>query len=132
MNDNNRTELSYCPDDAMLLNNFANLMMEKGNFSRAEELFKKTLNLKPVHPHSYFGLALLYRVTGHPEESLKVLDRLFILMPKHQELKARRFTMRHANFIRKLRRRRNQRQEPIKTRNNIEAEYCPPPRFLSK
>jgi hypothetical protein len=24
----------------------------------------------------------LYRVTGHPEESLKVLERLFILMPK--------------------------------------------------
>ena len=57
-------------------------MTEKGNFSRAEELFKKNLNLKPVHPHSYFGLALLYRVTGHPEESLKVLERLFILMPK--------------------------------------------------
>ncbi len=57
-------------------------MMEKGNFSRAEEVFKKTLNLKPVHPHSYFGLALLYRVTGHPEESLKVLECLFILMPK--------------------------------------------------
>jgi hypothetical protein len=32
--------------------------------------------------HSYSGLALLYRVTGHPEESLKVLERLFILMPK--------------------------------------------------
>jgi len=57
-------------------------MMEKGNFSRAKELFKKNLNLKPVHPHSYFGLSLLYRVTGHPEESLRVLERLFILMPK--------------------------------------------------
>jgi len=57
-------------------------MMKKGQFSRAEELFKKAMNLKPVHPHSYFGLALLYRVTGHPEESLKVLERLFILMPK--------------------------------------------------
>ena len=57
-------------------------MMEKGSFSRAKELFKNTLNLKPVHPHSYFGLALLYRVTGHSEESLKVPERLFILMPK--------------------------------------------------
>ncbi len=74
--------MEHCPDDGMLLNNFANLMMEKGNFSRAEELFKKTLNLKPVHPHSYFGFALLNRVTGHPEESLRVLERLFILMPK--------------------------------------------------
>jgi Tfp pilus assembly protein PilF len=74
--------LEHCPEDGMLLNNYANLMMEKGNFSRAEGIFKKTLNLNPVHPHSYFGLALLYRVTGHPEESLKVLERLFILMPK--------------------------------------------------
>ena len=40
------------------------------------------MNLKPLHLHSYFGLALWYRVTGHPEESLKVLERLFILMPK--------------------------------------------------
>jgi len=56
--------------------------MQKENFSRSEELFKKAMNLKPVHPHSYFGLALLYRMTGHPEESLKVLERLFILMPK--------------------------------------------------
>ena len=56
--------------------------MERGIFSKVEELFKKILNLKPVHPHSYFGLALFYRVTAHPEESLKVLERLFILMPK--------------------------------------------------
>ncbi len=74
--------LEHNPEDGMLLNNYANLMMDKGNFGRAEQLFKKTLNLKPVHPQSYFGLALLYRVTGHPEESLKVLERLFILMPK--------------------------------------------------
>src|SRR4030065_1363721 len=74
--------MEHCAEDSMLLNNYANLMMEKGNFSKAEQLFKKTLNLRPVHPHSFVGLALLYRVTGHPEESLKVLERLFILMPK--------------------------------------------------
>jgi len=74
--------LEHHPDDGMLLNNYANLMMEKGNFSKAEQLFKKALNLRPVHPNSFFSLALLYRVTGHLEESLKVLERLFILMPK--------------------------------------------------
>ena len=42
----------------MLLNNYANL------------------------PPSHFGLALLCRMTGHPEESLKILERLFFLMPK--------------------------------------------------
>ena len=42
--------LEHCAKDGRLLNNYANLMMEKGNLSRAEELFKKPLNLKPVHP----------------------------------------------------------------------------------
>jgi len=69
------------PEDSMLINNYANLMLEKGNFSKAEELFKQALKLKPVHPNSFFGLALLYRITGHPEESLKVLERFFMLMP---------------------------------------------------
>jgi tetratricopeptide (TPR) repeat protein len=31
--------LEHHPDDGMLLNNYANLMMEKGNFSKAEQLF---------------------------------------------------------------------------------------------
>src|SRR4030065_894590 len=81
--------MEHCAEDSMLLNNYANLMMEKGNFSKAEQLFKKTLNLRPVHPNSYFGLALLYRVTGHPEESLKILERLFILMPKTTGIESR-------------------------------------------
>jgi len=74
--------LEHHPEDGMLLNNYANLMIEKGNFSKAEEIFKRCLTLRPVSPNSYFGLALLYRITEHPEESLKVLERLFILMPQ--------------------------------------------------
>ena len=99
----------------MKSNNYANLMTEKRNFSKAEELFKKAMNLKPVHPHSYFGLALLYRVTGHPKESLKVLEQLFILMPKLRGLKAVRFTPRPAIFTPKSRQRRNQRKAHNKT-----------------
>jgi Tfp pilus assembly protein PilF len=41
--------LEHHPDDGMLLNNYANLMMEKGNFGKAEQLFKKTLDLRPVY-----------------------------------------------------------------------------------
>jgi hypothetical protein len=58
------------------------VVCERNIGGMAEELFKKDMNLKPVHPHSYFGLALLYRVTGHPEESFKALERLLILLPK--------------------------------------------------
>ena len=68
----------------MLINNYASLMMEKGNFPRAEELFKKALSLNPGYPHTYFGLALLYRMTGHLEESLSVIEKLIATIPKTQ------------------------------------------------
>ena len=109
--------MEHCAEDGMLLNNYANLMMEKGNFSRAEELFKKTLNLKPVHPHSYFGLALLYRVTGHSEESLKVLERLFILMPKTPGIESTQIYNEARNLYSEIK---------------AETEYCPSPRLLSQ
>ena len=78
----------------------------------------------PVRPHSYFGLALLYRVTGHPEESLKVLERLFILMPKTPGIESTQIYTEARNLYWKLRQRRNQRQALIKTRNSGEREYC--------
>ena len=91
--------LEQCPEDGMLINNYANLMMEKGNFSKAEQLFKKALNLRPVHPHSYFGLALLYRGTGHPRESL---ERLFTLMPKTAEIESTQIYIEARNLYSEL------------------------------
>ncbi len=38
----------------------AGLMMDKGNFTKAEELFKKALKLNPGYPRTYYGLALLF------------------------------------------------------------------------
>jgi len=76
------------PDDGMILNNYAGLMMEKGNFTKAEELFKKALKVNPGYPHTYYGLALLYKVTGHPEESLEVLEKLLLLKPKAQGIES--------------------------------------------
>ena len=70
--------MEHCAEDGMLLNNYA--------------------NLKPVHPHSYFGLALLYRVTGHPEESLRVLERLFVLMPKTPGIESNQIYMETRNL----------------------------------
>ena len=40
------------------------------------------MNLKRVYPQSNYSLALLDLVTGYPEETLKVLEILFILMAK--------------------------------------------------
>lgn len=69
-------------NDGMLLNNYANLMMEKGDLPKAEELFKMSLRLHPSFPHTYLGLALLYRVSGYLKESLEVLERLWALKPQ--------------------------------------------------
>ncbi len=91
------------PNDGMLLNNYANLMMEKGNFRKAEELFKKALNVNPRYPHTYFGLALLYKVGGHPEESLKVLEKLLFSMPKVQGIESSQIYKEAENLYREIR-----------------------------
>lgn len=91
------------PSDGMLLNNYANLMMEKGNFPKAEELFKKALKLNPGYPHTYLGLAVLYRVTRHPEESLKVLERVLFLMPKPQGIESSQVYKEADNLYREIR-----------------------------
>lgn len=69
--------LSINPDDNLLLNNFAALRMEMGNIDQARELFEKALKIDPSYPNTYFGLALLYRVTNSPEMALKTLEQLF-------------------------------------------------------
>jgi tetratricopeptide (TPR) repeat protein len=72
----------------MLINNYANLMMEKGNFPRAEKLFNKALALNPGFPHTYFGLALLYRMAGHLEERLSVIESLIASIPKTSDVQS--------------------------------------------
>jgi tetratricopeptide (TPR) repeat protein len=70
--------LTINPDDNLLLNNFAALSMEMGNIDQARELFEKALKIDPIYPHTYYGLALLHRVTNYPEKALKILDQLFM------------------------------------------------------
>jgi tetratricopeptide (TPR) repeat protein len=70
--------LTINPDDNILLNNFAALRMEMGNIDQARELFEKALKIDPGYPNTYFGLALLHRITNSPEKALKILDQLFM------------------------------------------------------
>jgi tetratricopeptide (TPR) repeat protein len=68
--------LEINPDDPMLACNYAGLMMEKGEFQKAEILFKKSLEIQDI-PNAYYGLALLYHMAGHPEPARSVLESLF-------------------------------------------------------
>jgi tetratricopeptide (TPR) repeat protein len=68
--------LELYPDDAMVLTNYAGLMTQKGEFQKAEILFKKAIKIHNV-PNAYYGLALLYRMAGELEESKSVLETMF-------------------------------------------------------
>jgi len=69
--------LNINPQDNLLLNNFATLQLEQGHFDKAKELFNKALAIDPTYPNTYFGLALVGRMTGAPEAALKSLEQLF-------------------------------------------------------
>jgi tetratricopeptide (TPR) repeat protein len=69
----------------MVLCNYAALMMEKGEFQKAEVLFKKTLDIQGV-PNAYYGLALLYRMAGQLEAARSVLETFFARSSHRKEV----------------------------------------------
>jgi tetratricopeptide (TPR) repeat protein len=81
--DANRAEYYYnlClginPNDNFILNNYAALLMEKGDYDKAEELFKKALNVDTSYPNTYLGLALLYQGQKDLKSAIQALNNLF-------------------------------------------------------
>ncbi|MFH1952505.1 MAG: tetratricopeptide repeat protein [Pseudomonadota bacterium] len=72
--------LEINPDDPMVACNYAGLMMEKGEFQKAEVLFKKALEIQDI-PNAYYGLALLYHMAGHLEPARSVLETFLARSP---------------------------------------------------
>ena len=72
--------LEIDPDDPLVACNYAGLMMEKGEFQKAEMLFKKALEIQDI-PNAYYGLALLYHMAGHLEPARSVLETFFTRNP---------------------------------------------------
>jgi Tfp pilus assembly protein PilF len=68
--------LEHHPEDPMVLCNYAALMMNKGEYQKAEVLFRKTLDIQDV-PNAYYGLALLYRMAGQLEAARGELETYF-------------------------------------------------------
>jgi tetratricopeptide (TPR) repeat protein len=73
--------LQHHPDDAMLANNYASLMVQKGDFQQAEVLFKQAIKSGNI-PNAYYGLAFLYRMAGEFEASKGVLETMFVRIPQ--------------------------------------------------
>lgn len=72
--------LQYHPDDAMLACNYGALMFEKGEFQKAEVLFKQSIKNGNI-PNAYYGLATLYQLAGEFEASKSVLETMFVRKP---------------------------------------------------
>jgi tetratricopeptide (TPR) repeat protein len=62
--------------DPFTLCNYANLMMEKQEYEKAEIYFKKAIEIQAI-PNAYYGLALLYRMAGQREAARSVLETFF-------------------------------------------------------
>jgi len=73
--------LQHHPDDAMLTCNYAALMLEKGDFQKAEVMFKQAINGGNM-PNAYYGLALLYRMADKRDASKSVLETMFVRIPQ--------------------------------------------------
>ncbi|MFH1409442.1 MAG: tetratricopeptide repeat protein, partial [Nanoarchaeota archaeon] len=73
--------LQHNPNDAMLACNYAALMFEKGDFQKAEALFKQSIKAGNI-PNAYYGLAFLYRMAGEIEASKSVLEMMFVRIPQ--------------------------------------------------
>jgi len=56
-------------------------MLEKGEFQKAEVLFKQAIKGVNV-PNAYYGLALLYRMAGEFKASKDVLETMFVRIPQ--------------------------------------------------
>ena len=67
------------PDDNYLLNNYAALLMEKGDYDRASDLFKQALNIDSSYPNTYLGLAFLYLAQYDSKSAIQILENLFSL-----------------------------------------------------
>jgi len=73
--------LRYHPQDAVLACNYAALMMEKGEYQKAEVLFKQSID-GGILPNAYYGLALLYRMAGQIDAAKSVLETMFARIPE--------------------------------------------------
>jgi tetratricopeptide (TPR) repeat protein len=72
--------LELNPGDPIAICNYANLMMEKQEYQKAEVYFKKALEIQDI-PNAYYGLALLYRMAGQKEAARSVLETFFNSAP---------------------------------------------------
>lgn len=67
--------LEYCPDNYFAINNVASLMMERGEFDKAADFFKRVIDSGSKYINSYYGLAVCYYNQDQFKKSFEVALR---------------------------------------------------------
>jgi Flp pilus assembly protein TadD len=73
------------PGDIGSHNNYANLLMARGDFAKAEEHYRIASGLSPEHPKPYYNLACLYSLQGRKAEALTYLAEALERAPNLRE-----------------------------------------------
>jgi len=71
--ENFEVALKLDPEDLNAYNNYANFLVEIGEYEKAEEYYKKAISIVPEHGKLYYNLACLEALQGDKQSALKYL-----------------------------------------------------------
>ncbi len=72
--ENFETAIQLEPDDINAYNNYANFLVEIGEYEKAEENYRKAIAIYPEHAKPYYNLACLKTIEGDKQSAIKYLQ----------------------------------------------------------
>jgi protein O-mannosyl-transferase len=85
-----RHGLAIIPDNALLLENLGDILLDSGRPAEAAEDFAHAIRLEPIYPKAVFGLGAALAALGRPEEAAARYREALALnpnfVPAHQKL----------------------------------------------
>ncbi|MDI6603375.1 MAG: tetratricopeptide repeat protein [Patescibacteria group bacterium] len=74
--------LKYTPTSYRVINNLGMAYADRGNHQKAEETYKRAINLDPLNPVAYHNLGNTYRATGKRDLAIENFETAISLDPK--------------------------------------------------
>ena len=71
------TAAGIAPGDTYVLNSYGSLLLERGRYDEAKDLFERAIAARPEHANPYFGLAMAAVKQDDDEGALAALERMF-------------------------------------------------------
>ncbi|MDR7123066.1 tetratricopeptide repeat protein [Rheinheimera soli] len=79
------TALALDPSNHEVMNNFANLLKQLGEWSRALQLLQRSIQLQPGYFDAHYNAGLLLLQQLRPQDALPFLGRSVLLRPDHAD-----------------------------------------------